>query len=275
MTHEETLVAQLESELADQPVSPLRPNQVHDYEEERERLERMRREPQFVGVNQGLVLDQLDRIRKDLDRQRPKPLEGPGRVDRVAQRIKQVTEAVIKPAMLPRSVMRRNPAGAVDAYFRREGSPFYKRAALAVKRGLLALAHDNTDPGVSVANLEPLRPEGTPEGTSTFMADAQIPGVFAMSPLARLHWPLGEPTADTALKQAQRGAQAELGEPAQLHAPLSQVGPIPPVPAPSKPTRRGLYQKQMTEEARRTWKAKMLAAKQRKRAERQAASESA
>ena len=51
-------------------------------------------------------------------------------------------------------------------------------------------------------------------GVGTFMPGAQIPGNFAMTPLAKENWPLGEPKVDTPLKQAQKRERT----PAQIAA---------------------------------------------------------
>ena len=104
--------------------------------------------------------------------------------------------------------MRRNPAGAVDAYLRGEGSKAIKRAILVYKRAILALHHDNRTEQ-SLASVEPFRPEGSGPGAATFMADAQIPGHFAMSQQAKDHWPLGPPTVKTAYREAAETHQEE------------------------------------------------------------------
>jgi hypothetical protein len=109
--------------------------------------------------------------------------------------------------MLTQEEMRRNPAGAVDQFQRREGSPAIKRAILAWRRGRRALEPENTEPNFT--SVEPYRRSLMPRGVSTFMADAQIPGSFAMSPQAKDNWPLGDPPT-TALAQAQAREAREL-----------------------------------------------------------------
>jgi hypothetical protein len=96
----------------------------------------------------------------------------------------------------------------VDSFLKRENSPAIKKAILTWKRAMRALDPTNTDQDYT--NIEKFRPEGVnPDGTSTFMADAQIPGVFAMSPAAKANWPLGAPTVDTALGQVKKRELSE------------------------------------------------------------------
>lgn len=207
MDRESTALHALESLLPDQPANPLRPNQVANYEEEIKRLDTLIAAPAYQGGDRPVARMVRQRLQKDLETQRPKPVD-PSRKDQVASAAQEVLDTVIRPSMLSHAIMRRNPAGAVDQFLKRgEGTKTYKQAALAWKRARLALAHDNRDEQ-DLANLEQFRPAGTTEGAAaTFMADAQIPGHFAMSPQARANWPLGEPTADTALKQAQRASE--------------------------------------------------------------------
>lgn len=200
-------VAQLQALLHDQPHNPLRPAQRQDYDAEAQRLREMVNAPPFVPVNRGKVRQQLQRLEASMGAQVPKPIEESDRKDRVAKLAKQVLEDTIRPAMLTHEEMRRNPAGAVDAFRKRENSRAIKTAILTWKRAQWALEPEC--PESDYTNLERYRPTMPLTGAATFMANAQIPGVFAMTPQARAQWPLGEPTADTALAQAKR---AELDE---------------------------------------------------------------
>ena len=104
--------------------------------------------------------------------------------------------------------MRRNPACAVDYFRRNEGSNTVKDKILTWKRAMRALEPENADQDYT--NLEKYRPQGTPEdGTSSFHVNAQIPGRFAQSPLAKENWPLGEPTINTAIKQVRKPLSEE------------------------------------------------------------------
>lgn len=201
-------VEALKAELHDQPHNPLRPNQVQEYEEERQRLQTIVRAPSWqTGADRGAATKRYRQIEKLLREQAPKPLEG-ARRDKVAKLANEVLEGVIRPAMLPRAQMRRNPAGAVDQYLRRENSKTVKGATLAWKRAMRAIESENMDQDFT--NVERFRPEGgNPDGTSTFMADAQLPGRFAQTPLAKENWPLGDPTAETAVGQVKKRELSE------------------------------------------------------------------
>lgn len=194
-------VENLEQLLHDQPYNPLRPNQRDNYREELRRLEAIVQAPPFVGGDRGAAVMRHREVKKTLETQAPKPITGE-RANDVHRLATEVLDTVLKPAMLPRAVSRRNPPGAVDHVLKNELSPTYKRAAIAWKRAQWALDPETSDPNHT--NLERFRPEGMAGDTSTFMTSAQIPGNFAMSAQAKEHWPLGEPTADTALKQVQR-----------------------------------------------------------------------
>lgn len=206
-------VAQLEAILTEtgQPVNPLRHNQITAYTEEAKRLGGVieqrdadgRPGQSWINADPGPARRRLREIDGILVAQAPKRITGP-RANTVHALATRLIEDVLKPAMLPRAVMRRNPAGAVGAFQRQEGSRLFKRAALAVKRAIMAVDPENPDPDRT--NLERFRREGTgANGTSTFMSDATIPGYHAMTPQAKQNWPEGfaEPQ-HTALAQVQQ-----------------------------------------------------------------------
>lgn len=196
-------VQDLKSLLHDQPHNPLRPQQVKAYEDEQRRLTAIVNAPPHISADRGEAMRSLRKIADMLGRQRPRRIEEPERANRVHAGLKRVITDVIQPAMLPQTVMRRNPAGAVDAFMKGENSPRVKDAVLTVKRGLLALDPETDD--IDHANLEKYRPSGLrPDGTATHMVDAQIAGVFGLTPLAKANTPFQEPTIDTPLKAAQR-----------------------------------------------------------------------
>ena len=115
-------------------------------------------------------------------------------------------EAKIREGMPTHEDMRRNPAGAVDQHRRWER--LNKANILERRNALIAL--NPGDDSKDLTNIDMIRPHSaalTQTGTSTFMADAQIPGIFAMTPLAKENWPLGDPKIDTPLKQAMRAEQ--------------------------------------------------------------------
>ena len=226
-------VEQLKAELHDQPAMPLRPPQIDEYHAELARLGVMVEGRDQDNVPRdwlknasGASRRRALQIRKTLDEQSPKRVTG-DRANRIHRLTEQVIDDVIRPALLPRSSMRRNPPGSVGHVLRTEFNPVFKDAVLTVKRALWAEDPDNRDPDYT--NIERFRREGTGDGTATFMADAQIPGSLAFGPLAKSRWPLGEPTADTALNQARRQngdptvAQAKKPKTARIRRPVTQA----------------------------------------------------
>lgn len=209
-------VAKLEQLLHDQPENPLRQNQVEAFQEEKQRLESIVKAPSWqTGADRGAATKRFRQIDKYIREQAPKEMDA-SRKDSVAKLAGELL-GQIRDVMLPRSVMRRNPAGAVDQFRRGEGSVGAKKAIMTWKRAMRALEPQNTDRDYT--NLEKYRPEGTGEGTATFMPGAQIPGTFAMTPAAKDNWPLGEPTVVTPLKQAQAAEVA----PKKPRKPMSEA----------------------------------------------------
>jgi len=197
-------VQQLQQALKHQPENPLRNHQVQEYQSEAARLREVVNAPAYVtGVDRGAAAKRAKEVNKLIDTQAAKPLSGDAK-DKVAALANEVLNDVIRPALLPREVMRRNPAGAVGEFLKRENSPYVQHAIQQWKRARLAVEAGNPDP--DLANVEVYRPETihATGGAATFMPGAQIPGNFAMTPQAKANWPLGDPTADTALKQAQK-----------------------------------------------------------------------
>lgn len=196
-------VKQLEHALKDQPRNPLRNHQVEAYQDEAKRLNQIVTAPAFVtGVDRGKASLRARELHKIIEQQVAKPLTGQTK-DVVAKLATNVMDEVIRPALLPREEMRRNPAGAVGRFLREENSRPVQHAIQQWKRAQLAVEQGNPDP--DLANVERFRPEvHVPGQAATFMAGAQIPGQFAMSPAAKENWPLGEPTVDTPLKQSKR-----------------------------------------------------------------------
>lgn len=234
-------LVKLEELTQDQPKAPLRPHQVTAYEEERDRLHGIVNAPAFVtGANRGDAANRYRQLNKMLKEQAPRRIDGDQRRDAVARAADDVLNEIIKPAMLPQSVMRRNPAGAVDEYFKREGSKGYKRAVTAWRRAQLGL-HPDADER-DLTNVERFRDPGNGDGTSTFMTDAQIGGHLAMTALAKARWPLGEPTVETPLATARKRD--------------------------AKPKKNPLYEK--SEAERKAWGEKMAAARAAKKAQAEA-----
>lgn len=196
----------LEVALKDQPRNPLRSNQVKETREEAERLRQIVTAPVYVSADRGAANRRYQQVNKMIVDQSPKPL-GTAQ-DAVSTLSREVLNDEIRPAMLTIEEMRRNPAGAVGQFLKRENSPYVKRAVNAWKRAQLALEPETDDP--DHASIERFRPEKGVGGTQGFMGDAQIPGHIAMSPQAKENWPLGEPTADTAIAQVKQRERREM-----------------------------------------------------------------
>lgn len=181
--------------------NPMRPQQAERQEQELNRLSSVANAPPYVHANRGAAMKRYQDLKKTVEGQLPKEVT---RKDEVARLADEVLKTVIKPKMLSRSVMRRNPAGAVDLNIKGEASPEVKRAILQWKRAILSLNYDNKTER-DLVNLEKYRPEGSPGDTATFMAEAQIPGNFAFGPKAKANWP------------------AEMPEQGTVNSPLAQV----------------------------------------------------
>jgi hypothetical protein len=120
--------------------------------------------------------------------------------DVLSKRLQELNETM-RIGMPTVEEMRRNPAGAVDKHRRWEAANKVRKLERDNVLHLLNPDDDSKD----LTNIEMIRPSGLiPGGASTFMADAQIPGHFAMTPLAKENWPLGEAKVDNPLAQAAR-----------------------------------------------------------------------
>ena len=210
-----TALVQLKELTKDQPENPLRPAQIEEHHAELRRLGAMAAgkdmdgHPQhWIPGDRGLARKRAREIQQAMERDHPKKIDGE-RASAVHRLAGEVMETVIRPGLLPRSTMRRHPPGAVGHVLRTEFARPFKDAVLVWKRAMRGLDPTNADPDFT--NVERFRAEGTGDGTSSFMADAQIPGHLAMSARAKENWPLGAPTADTPLKQAHRRERAKPG----------------------------------------------------------------
>lgn len=196
-------VEQLTKELHDQPAVPLKPNQIKDYEEEMDRATKVAQAPPYVtGIDRGAAENRRRQIDSTLRNQAPRQIDEPMRRDKVAKLADRVLREEIVPALQSQVVMRRNPAGAVGAFLTGENSKPVKTAIGQWRRAMRALDPQNEDPDYT--NVERYRPTGMIPGAATYMADAQIPGVFAMTPTAKENWPLGEPKVETPVAQAKK-----------------------------------------------------------------------
>ena len=210
-------VKQLEHALKDQPQNPLRNHQVLEYTQEKDRLNSVASGPAWVtGANRGKAAQQARQLSKMVDDQIAKPVQGEKK-DLIAKLAEEVMESTIRPALVPREDMRRNPAGSVGRFMRVENAKPIKQAIQQWKRAQLVLEPGNEDP--DLANVERFRPEriNDTNGAATFMANAQIPGHFAMTARAKENWPTEMPpqgTVNSPLAQAQKKERT----PAQIEA---------------------------------------------------------
>lgn len=202
------VVEELKALTTDQPQNPLRPNQIKAFQEEMDRQTAMATAPAWVeGHSRGRARERARELGRLLDAQAPKPITGP-RNDAVRHKVQEVLEKVIQPGMPTRAEMRRNPPGVVGRILRTEFNPVFKDAVLTVKRAMHGVDLDGeaaSDPDYT--NMERFRREGTGDGTASFMADGQIPGVFAWSPQAKANWPLPDPPTSAIAQVQQREAR--------------------------------------------------------------------
>jgi hypothetical protein len=150
----------------------------------------------------ALAAKRRNYIEETLEDNSPPPLTADQR-DAAHKREKELA-VFIKEGMLTDEENRRNPVGAVDRHIKWEST---KKAAILEWKNLRVLLNPDAKEQ-DLANVETLRPRVAPSGmlaTSSFMPDAQIPGVFGMTPLAKEHWPEGMPeygTVNSPLAQA-------------------------------------------------------------------------
>jgi len=139
-----------------------------------------------------------------LEAESPQPLTGEGK-DGLNKRLQELNDK-IRVGMPTVEVMRRNPPGAVDQHRKWERA---NKSFILERQNILRTLNPDDD-SKDLTNIDMIRPSGLPDGTSSFMADAFIPGHFAMTPAAKGNWPLGEPKLDTPLKQAERAEAQEV-----------------------------------------------------------------
>lgn len=140
-------------------------------------------------------------LEDDLEENSPPVVSGQTK-DALRIRLTEI-EDQIRGGMPTQEVMRRNPPGAVDMHDR-----WMKRTKdmqIERKNILKVLDPDNEDK--DYCSVEMLRPSGiTQDMAATYMLNAQIPGNFAMTPLAKANWPANMPeygTVNSPMKQAE------------------------------------------------------------------------
>lgn len=179
----------------------LRHQQRSALEEDKANLEELVKTPGTQRV--GEIRQELRRLDKQLTTQSPRPIT-PAERDTLAT-TRQELLAEVTSGMLTKEEMRKNPTGAVYRHLAWERAN--KKKIQTLKNIMIQLEPDSDDP--DLANLERYRPESRTagDGATTFFADAQIPGHFAMTSAAKANWPADLPphgTANSVLAQAQR-----------------------------------------------------------------------
>jgi len=166
----------------------------------------------------GRVTRRLAGLKRDLKTQSPPPLTANQR-DKV-DRLNRLCLAQFREGMPTDEQMRRKPPGAVDHH--RKWDEQNKRAVLFWKTTQLLKHPDSQD--VDLCNVERFRPS---PGTRNLNVDAQIPGVFALSPEAKdkydevfdKDWRAKETQEDFVKRMAAQGIQVEFKRARPLRAP--------------------------------------------------------
>lgn len=147
--------------------------------------------------NPGQLAKQTKERKQTLEAQTPPALK-PAVLDKVA-RLNKAALAYAREGMLSRTDLRANPPGASDQL--RNWEKAKKKAVLAWKRTQVLLHPESEDR--DLANLERYRPV---RQTRDLMGEADIPGVFTLSPQAKenfdaINW--GDPVSrEEAIRQA-------------------------------------------------------------------------
>lgn len=179
-----------------------------DREAELKRIDDQLKQPAWVNnrlssERRGDMLNRAKDLRKQLDKYAPPDKLDGETMDALDKRRKEL-EVRIQETLLPVEVMWRNPAGAPDEHLKRERA--IKSNILEWKNIVAFQNPHNRDN--DLRNIERLRRSiGNSQGAATFMANARLPGNFAMTPQAKENWPENMPefgTVDTPMKQAER-----------------------------------------------------------------------
>lgn len=127
-------------------------------------------------------------------------------------RVEREMAEQIRQGMLPVETMRRNPPGSVSHHMKWERE---NKEKILTWKNLRRMNHPDDD-SEDLANIELLRPSESVAGQSVpYHADAQIPGHFAMSALAKENWPENMPEygeVNSPYKQAVERENQELKE---------------------------------------------------------------
>ena len=177
-------------------------------------------------ISIGQAQKHLRALEEDLEMNSP-PTDLSGETkDALYRRLKE-EEALYKPGFLTWVEMRRNGVGAVDKNIRHQKKIIdgmtNKDRGLFIKNLRILLNPDSEDQ--DLCNLEDLRDSGERiDGAATYDPNAQIAGVFAMTPAAKANFDEtfpDSPTIHTPLKHAEELERME-NEIAELKAKLAK-----------------------------------------------------
>lgn len=159
----------------------LRSGQRAEFKDEIRKLEVVLEDPiaRKAITDIGRVTRRLAALRRDLKTQSPVPLTASQR-DKIAK-LNRLCQAAFTDCMPTDEQMRRKPPGAVDHH--RAWDETNKRAVLFWKASQLLLHPESTD--IDLCNVERFRPS---PATRNLHVDAQLPGVFALSPQAKANY---------------------------------------------------------------------------------------
>lgn len=157
----------------------------------------------LTSERRGIMMNRAKDLRKQLAKYSP-PDNLSGETKDALEKYRIELEGKIRSTLLPQEVMWRNPPGAPDEHLKRERS--IKDSILIWKNVVTMQNPHNTDQ--DLRNIERLRPSlANPHSAASFMANARLPGSFAMTPLAKDNFDEtfpDSPTIDTAMKQIER-----------------------------------------------------------------------
>lgn len=179
-------------------VNYFRKHQRDEHRQEIAALDRVLKDPEERKhlANAGRLQQQNDRRRANLEAQTPPPLTG-SQKDKLA-RLEAAALESAREGLLPKARMRAKDDGAVDEH--RAWETAKKTHVLYWKRARLLLNPDSD--ARDLCNLEKYRPR-TPDSRD-LMVNAQIPGVFTLSPQAKANYDQIDWTSPEAQAEIQR-----------------------------------------------------------------------
>lgn len=197
--------------LVQKEVSFLSPQTVTALETEKKQIQDSLAQPEWarrdITARQVEELNErVENIETQLTEQAPPRVSGQAKDALNARRLE--LEDKIRAGMVADEEMRRNPTGSVYKHIKWEKDNIFD--VLEWKNIKRVLEPDSEDP--ELCSVELLRPSILPQSGSTFMADSQIPGHFAMTAKAKENFDKtfpDSPTIDTPLKQLGRSEAEE------------------------------------------------------------------